>query len=263
MRRHWFVFFLFVLCAFTNENSTYRVVDNSSFDTGEVLDYKIHLGFLTGATASMTISDKIYNIYGRPCYKIEVFGKTSGLVDVFYKVKDKWGSYLDTTAIVPLRSYRYIREGSYRKNEIVHYDHRNDSVTVDRLDKKTLELKESAKFGIPDNAHDIVSGYYYIRTMDFSKVKENDIIRIDAFFGDELYDFKVKFLGREKVDTKLGDFNALVVAPIMPENKIFDGENSIKIWLSDDQNKIPLKVSAKMFVGTVEVDIKKYENLRN
>ena len=112
---------------------------------------------------------------------------------------------------------------------------------------------------MPKNAQDLVSGYYYLRTLNFDKLKEGDILTIDAFFDDEIYDFQIRFLGRESVKTKLGQIKSIVLSPIMPENSLFDGENSVKVWISDDSNKVPLKIKAEMFVGAVEIDIVKYK----
>ena len=89
------------------------------------------------------------------------------------------------------------------------------------------------------------------------------MISLDAFYDKEVYDFKIKFLGREVVKTPLGKIRALVFTPIMAKNDLFeDGEEKIKIWLSDDANKIPLKISAKMWIGAVELDLTEAANLK-
>lgn len=255
---------LVVLSAFTvvREYNTYRNLANKSFGSGERLEYKIHVGLLNAAHSTMHISDTIFQLNGRPCFKIDVEGKTAGVFDFFIRVRDQWGSYLDTVAIVPHRFYRNIEEGKYRKYEVVDFDHRKDSAVVSKLDKETRKLKERKPFKIMNDSQDLISGYYYMRTLDYTKISIGDTLAIPAFFDDENYEFKTIFRGREEVRTKLGKINALVLSPVMPENSIFDGENAIRIWLSDDQNKIPLKVKAKMFVGAVEIDITDSFNLK-
>ena len=246
-----------------SDENDYRQIQNNSFNVGEKLEYRVHLGFLSGAYATIDIGETIYTINERPCFRINIHGRTAGVIDLFYKVRDTWGSYLDTAAIVPQRFYRYIRENKYRKNEIVDFDHFNDSVTVARLDKKTMKLKEKVNFPISNNAQDLVSGAFYLRTMDLNKKKRGDMIYIKGFFDDESYNIKIKYLGTEKLKTKVGTFETHVMAPMLPENKLFRGKEAIKLWLSKDNNKIPLKIQAEMFVGAVEIDIKSYENLRN
>ncbi len=245
------------------EEKGYRYVKNNSFTTGERLEYRVHLGFLSGAYATMEIGESVHMINNRPCYKVNVFGKTAGMIDFFYKVRDNWGSYIDTSAIVPQRFYRYIRENKYRKNEIVDFNHNTDTAIVARLDKKTKAVIKRDKYSVSNNIQDLVSGYYYLRTMNLNKLKKGDVVKIEGFFDDEIYNLEVKYEGSEKLKTKLGEFNAHVFIPKMPKNKLFPGKDPIKLWISKDTNKIPLKIEAKMRLGVVEVDLKSYENLRN
>ena len=251
------------LSSFAGEKRVYRELPNESFGTGERLEYRVHMGFVNAGYGVMQISDGVFQINGRPCYKVDVYGETTGLTKVFYDVKDNWGTYLDTAAIVPHRFYRYIKENRYRKNEIVDFEHKKDTAVVSKLDKQTKELREKRYYPIPSDVQDLISGYYYLRVLDFDKMPIGKVLSIDAFFDEELYDFKVRYLGKEKVNTKLGKFHGIVLAPIMPKNSLFRGEDAIKVWLSDDKNKIPLKVKASMFVGAIEVDITHYSNLKN
>lgn len=254
--------FLF-LTSFTFQSGELREVENKSFTTGEELHYRVHYSFINAGTATMKISDDIYNINGRPCYKVDIYGKSSGVFDVFTRIRDNWGSYIDTAAILPQKAYRYIEEGKYRKYEITEFDHQQDVAEMIWLHKTTKKVKERKSFKTPDEILDIVSGYYFMRTLDYSRYKPGDIISLNAFFDEEVYDFKIRYSGKEKLKTALGEINSIVLTPIIPENKLFDGENSIKVWISDDSNKIPLKIKANMFVGAVEIDIVDYENARN
>ena len=241
-----------------DQNSEYRLVKNTSFIGGEVIDYKIHYGFVNAAEGKMVIDKDLHEINGRTCYKIDVYGRSIGMFDLFLRIRDNWGTYLDTASIIPHKAYRKIEEGKYRKHEIVDFDHDKKEVVVHNwLNKKEL-WKPLEYYDIPQYAQDMVSGYYYLRTIDFDGLELNEIIIIKSFFDDEVYNFKIRYIGREEVKTKLGTIRAIVLSPIMPENGLFDGENSIKVWISDDQNKVPLKVKAQMFVGAVEVDIQAY-----
>ena len=233
----------------------YRYVSNDSFFKGEVLEYRVHYGFINAATATMTISDQIYNIGDRRCYKIEVFGRSVGMFDLFLRIRDTWGTYLDSASIITHKFYRKIEEGKYRKHEIVDFDHENRLARVRTFDNKKKLWKPIEVFDTPPNVQDLVSGYYYLRTFNFDNMKKGNVLNIDAFFDDEIYDFKIRFDGREELKTKLGRIRSLVLTPIMPENELFDGENSITVWLSDDINKVPLKIKAEMFIGAVEIDI--------
>jgi hypothetical protein len=251
--------------AFTviNEAVPLREVNNESFSEGERLEFKVHVGPINAAYSTMAISDTVYQINGRPCYKISIEGNTTGFFDMFVRVRDVWGTYLDTQAILPQRFYRNIQENKYRKYEIVDFDHKNKKAIVTKLDKETKRPTETKLFDISENSQDLVSGYYFLRTLEYKNKKEGEIISIPAFFDNEKYNFDVRFVGREEVRTKIGKINALVLSPIMPSNSLFDGENAIQVWLSDDKNKIPIKIKAKMFVGSVEIDLLEAKNIKS
>jgi len=237
----------------------YRYIPNECYTRGERILFKLHYGFINAGEAEMRIDQDIHLVNNRPCYKIDILGYSVGVFDMMLRIRDTWGSYLDTAAIISQRSYRYIEEGRYRKNEMINFDHSRQVAVLNKLDKHTKELVEKVEYQIPENVQDLVSGYYYLRTIDYNSLPEGTKIKVTGFFDKELYHMEIKYLGKERLKTKLGHYDALVMSPVMPDNKMFDGENSIKVWLSDDQYKIPLKIKAKMFVGAVEVDIIEYQ----
>lgn len=207
----------------------------------------------------MIVHKNLYEINGRQCYKLEVIGKSSGLFDFIMHIEDDWGTYFDVESILPHYFYRNLQEGKYRKYESTYFDHEKDSATVVTFDKITKNIRTIEKFPTPDNAQDLVGGYYYLRLLDFKKYHYGDTITVDTFFDDSSYHFKIIYRGKEKLDTEIGEINSIVLQPVMPKNKLFDGENSIRVWISDDINKVPLKAEAEMFIGSVEVEITEYK----
>ena len=241
------------LMAFNQPEEPLRVIDNDSFTTGEKLHYKVHYGFINAAESVIEIDNKTHMVNDRPCYRVNVFGKTIGSFDFFLRIRDTWRSYIDTEAIVSQRFFRNIEEGKYRKKETVTFDH-----------NRLLALQEDDKqFKIPKNVQDLVSGFYYMRTLDYSKMKTGEPIKITGFFDEETFVFDVTFKGRETIKTKFGELRVLRLVPKMPKNKLFDGDDAVSVYLSDDQNKIPVKIKAEMFVGAVEIDLTKYQGLKH
>jgi hypothetical protein len=236
-------------------NDALRRVEQDSFSTGEVLKYKVHYGMINAAEAVIDIAPEIQKVNNRACYKANVYGRTVGSFDFFLRIRDTWRSYIDTTAILPHRFHRNIEEGKYRKKENVSFDHFRNIATVE--DKKGTDT-----FKIPENVQDIVSGFYYMRTLNLDKYKNGDIIRLQGFFDDEVYDFTVVFRGREIIETKAGHIRAFKLVPKMPDNKLFSGENAISFYLSDDKNKIPVMIKAEMFVGAIKIDLYQYSGLK-
>lgn len=264
MRDFWLLFtLLFVFLGFGFiGTSQEKAIVNKAFTTGEKLEYRVHYGFITAGEAIISIDSKIHERNDRPCYKINVFGKSTPGFDLVLRIRDNWGTFLDTARLVPHQFYRTIEEGRYRKNEVVHFDHKGNRAEVKVWDRKKKIFKEPKNYKVPTGVHDLVSGYYFLRNIDYDRLKPGDKIGVNAFFEDSLYYFKIRYLGREMIETKLGQMKAIKLSPIMPNNQMFDGENAIRVWLSDDPNKIPLKIQADMFVGAVEIDIKKYSGLR-
>lgn len=229
---------------------------------GESIEYKVSFGFFTVGKAQIQTSPKVFKINDRPCYKIDIKGQTSGAVDWVAKVDDEWGTYMDTLSFLPQRSYRNIKENNYRKNEVTSFDHRNLVAELMVLDKKTGKFRDPKTISIRQPARDLVSGYSYLRTIDYNRRAVGDTIALYGLFEDEAYDFKVLYTGKEVLKTKLGKVRAIRLVPVMPENKLFSGENAITIWLSDDANKIPLKIEASMFIGKAGCEITSYSCLK-
>ncbi len=114
-----------------------------TFGLGETIEYKVHYGFVNAANARMVISDKVHYMNGKPCYKMDVFGESIGMFDLFLRIRDNWGTYFDTSQVVPKRFYRHIEEGKYRKNEIVDFNHRLGQAKVREY---SFSLKKSILF---------------------------------------------------------------------------------------------------------------------
>lgn len=261
----YFILLLFISSAFSNrsEEKENSLVPFPIFTTGELLEYKLNYGIFTVGKAQMKVHDGYYNINGRDCYRVDIFGKTSGAIDWVARINDNWGSYIDTAALIPHISYRKIEEGNYRKNELVKFDHVTDMIEAKVVNNATGDFKEPEYIQAPDDIRDIIGGLFYLRSLDFKSMEKGDIINLDAFFEDTVYDFDIKYLGNEEVKTKAGKFNAIILQPVMPDNQMFAGENAITVWLSDDMNRIPLKAEANMVIGRATCELIHFEGLRN
>ena len=236
-----------------------RTIVHNSFGTGEHIEYRVHYGFFNAAEAIVDVDDKIQKVNSRPCYRVDVTGRTTGAFDLITRVRDNWRSYIDTVSILPQRFYQKKQEGDYRKEEQYVFDHAENIVRSAELNEANAEKYE---LKVPDNVQDVVSGYYFLRTVDFNRYKVGDIISVKAFFDREIYDMKMTFRGKEVIKTKFGKINVVKIKPIVPPNKFFDGTEPISIWVTDDQNKVPVKVEIELAIGSIACDIKKYSGLK-
>ncbi|MBO9616034.1 MAG: DUF3108 domain-containing protein [Dyadobacter sp.] len=232
-----------------------RVVHNKSFGTGERVEYRVHYGFINAAEAKVEVGKAVSMINNRPCYRVNVIGRTVGAFDLISRVRDTWRSYIDTTAILPHMFERQIQENKYRKEETVFFNHSKDQAVSNVKD-------ESKTYNVPNNIHDIISGYFFLRTINFDKVREGEIIEVPTFFDGEVYKLRVRYVGRDVIKTKFGKSKVLRLSPQIPTNKFFKGEEPMALWVSDDSNKIPLKAEVDLKIGSLEMDLKSYKGLK-
>ncbi len=259
----YFLSALFLLWTCGVSAQEYPMAKEGPFLPGEEIEMKATVGFIKAAEAEFKVNNIIYSVNNRPTYRIDIFARTVGIFDLISSVRDNWGSYYDTSRLVPQQFYRYIKEGRFRKNEILYFDHDKDSVTVAKLHKETKRLEQKVDHKINDNMQDMVSGYYHLRALDFDKIPEGTIITINTFFDDKEQPFRVKFVGREVIKTRLGRVRSIILVPIIEKDSLFEEDNTLRVWLSDDLNKIPLKFQAKIYVGYLRVEVKKVKNLRH
>ncbi len=242
-----------------DKKDPYRIIKQECLNPGERIEYRVHYGFINAGEAVLKIDENIHKVNKRPCYKIDVFGRTTGFFDMITTVRDNWGTYLDTAAFVPQMFYMTQKEGKYLKKEAIEFDQIRHVALVNRINKKDSTLIKKDSFDTPPNIQDIVSGYYYMRTFDYDTMKTDQIFTVNGFFDDTTYFVNVKFLGRENLKTKVGEFKTFLISPIMPKNSFFRGSDPIKAWISDDKRRIPLKVKAELLIGSLEIDIRSYD----
>ncbi len=235
--------------------NAYRRVVNNSFGPGEHLEYRVHYGFLNAAEATVDVSPTLYKVNERPCYRVNVDGRTVGAFDLVTRIRDTWRSYIDTSAILPQKFYTNLQENDYRKEENITFNHATNTV-------KAEERTERDVFHVPDNVHDLISGYYCLRTIDFTHIANGQVLEVPAFYDDMVYNMKVRYRGRQVLKTKQGKINVIRLHPVLPSNKLFKEEESIRIFVSDDVNKIPVKVEVDLWVGSMVMDLRQNSGLK-
>ena len=243
------------------DNSYYRKVENKSFSAGEEVKYRLKFGIINAGVAKVEVDKKLYKVNDRKCYRINISGRTTGLLDWSgsTRVRDKWGTYLDMNAIIPQKSYRSIEEGRYKRYERVNFNHVEDTCVVTILNKESKKPEKKIGYVTPNNVLDLVSGYYYLRTIDALNLKKGTALNMDAFFEDEIYNFDIKYLGKNNVYSDIGMFECLIFSPILPENNIFVKQDPVKFWVTNDARRIPLRIQAKLKIGSIWIEIREYK----
>lgn len=234
-------------------DNDFCTVRNSSFIAGEKLTFKVFytVAGLYVAAGEASFNNSLEMLNNRPVYHIVGDGKTYPFYDGFFKVRDRYESYIDTTTLQPYKFIRNIYEGGYKKYENVTFNKTtNAAITNDGV------------FKVPSCIQDVLSAIYYSRNIDFNKYKPGDKIPFSLFLDKEVFDMYIRYLGKETVKTKYGKFRAIKFKPLLIKGTIFEGGEKMTVWVSDDANKIPVRIESPISVGSVKVDMISYSNLR-
>lgn len=226
------------------------------FGPGENLSYYIHYGFLSGGVADLEL--KADTIFGRDVLYAKLSGRTTGMADAIYKVRDYYHSYFDPESLLPYKAIRDISEGRYRRYNELLFDH------VSRSDSAIIESKRTGRHIAQLEIYDILSCFYFMRDHYLSgeyELKEEEIITIVTWFADELYPIRLRFKGYETIKTPVGRIECLVFNPVTEVGRLFKTEDDMTVWFSNDENYLPVKIRFDIFVGRVTVDLERYEGL--
>lgn len=256
---------LILIFSFINASGQVIIDDEPAsynFKKGEHLEFTLSYGWFTVGKAAVDIDHRFHTYDNRQCYKVDAKGKTSGLLGVFTHVDDKWGSYITKDGLKPLHAYRDIEEGKFRRIEKTYFDHDRGKVEVTRYNPTKNEKKSRNVFAIQENVYDLMSSYLYLRNTDFTKYKKGDTIRINTFYEEELYNFKLLYGGVELIETEVGELRAHKTHLLMEPNKVFPNEKGIVAWISADANHLPLKIEAEMFFGKAYCELTSYRNIK-
>ncbi len=251
-----FIASLLLLTSFQTGVKTPPVQD-PAFEEGEWFKFRIHYGIFNASYAELHVKNA--RLKGEKVYHIKGTGKSTGLLDLFFEVDDRYETYIDREEVKPYRFIRKINEGGHTKDIQIDFDH--ESGTALYHDKKH---KKKSTLDIKPQSQDMMSAFYYLRNaVDIKTLEIGDEFILPMFFDEENYDFKLKFLGREVVDTKFGDVAALKFRPYVQSGRVFKEEESLTVWISDDDNKIPLKIQAKLAVGSLTADLDAFKGLKH
>ncbi|MFT7284655.1 MAG: hypothetical protein ACI90Q_001439 [Nonlabens sp.] len=243
--------------AFTPGTEFTEATQQVAFEDGEWFKFRIHYGVFNASYAEMKIEKA--RLKGKPVYHIKGKGKSTGLLHLFFKVNDKYETYIDRETVKPYRFIRKIDEGGHTKNIQIDFNHEAGTAIVH--DKKH---KEKTTVNIEPSTQDMMSAFYHLRNMvDIKTLKLGDEFTLPMFFDKENFNFKLSYLGEEEVKTKFGRVASLKFRPYVQSGRVFKEEESLTVWISKDENKIPLKIQAKLAVGSLTADLEAFKGLKH
>ena len=238
-----FLFFVFLEDLFAKE---------TPFISGEKTEYKIYFSSIWVGNSTLEVNDEIA-VNGRKSYYIKGTGKTTPFFDWFFKVRDVYETYIDQQSILPIEFIRNVSEGGYLINQHYLFSHLENIVTT-----------RDSTYYIFDNTQDMLSAFFYSRTLNKEVLKNSpdNIFEIPIFVDEEIYNIKVRYLGNELVETHWGLVDCMLFQPYMQRGRIFENEEEMKIWITDDENRILVKVETAIWAGIIRAELNNYNNLK-
>jgi hypothetical protein len=235
----------------------FDTIQPQPYGVGEWFKFRIHYGFINAGYATLEVKEdvrdnkKVFHAIGK--------GYTTGISRFFFKVEDNYESYFDKQTNKPYQFVRKINEGGYTKNQEGFFNQYTNKILV-----KDYKHKTEKAFSVTENVQDIVSTFYYLRNHpNVDKLKVGESILVDMFFDDEIFKFKLKFVGRENINSKFGKVACMIFRPMVQSGRVFKEEESLTVWISDDHNKIPIRIKADLAVGSLKADIDSFKGLQH
>ncbi len=242
----------------TSSNKKKKEKKESAFKPGEWLKFRLHYGFLNASYATLHVkSAEIDNV---PVYHVVGRGQTTGFASVFFKVDDTYESYFGMEDGKPYKFVRKINEGGYTKDIEIDFDHKEEKAVLN--DKKN---KKKIDFELQDSIQDLLSAFYYLRNnyIPESLIVGKAVTLKMLYDDDGIFDFKLKYLGKEVVKTKFGKVECYKFSPMVQSGRVFKEQESLALWVSADENRIPIRISANLAVGAIKADLEAYNGLKH
>lgn len=251
------LFLCMMFFSFSGKGQALRNHPNEAFDDKEFTRYSVYYnslitGNMTAGEATIEVKSNKEQFNGRDVWHIVGEGKSKGAFNWFYKVRDRFESFVDKEAMIPYLFIRRTREGGYTKDDEVYFYH----------DKGFSESRKK-KIKIPENVQDFVSALFFMRTLNLNNFDADSNYFIDFVLNDSVYKSKVKYKGTEVIKTALGTFRCLKIAPMMATGEVFSDAYPVTVWVTDDKNHLPILTEAKVIVGSVKMELIEYKHIKN
>lgn len=250
------LFLLFALLLSLPAFSQLRNMKNQTFQGGEFLKYRIHYGIITAGYATLEVEPQTYYVQQRPCHHIVMRGVTHPGFDWFFKVRDVYETYIDQKALVSWRFNRHIVEGNFEQYTETHFNHFTGYATYINPKKEEIEHK------VPENIQDVISAYYFARTYyDHETMGIGDRISLRNFLDQKTFGLEAVLLNRESIEVADHTFKALKFKLLIDEADLVTDGSTIVFWISDDANKIPLRIESDLMIGSLKADLIEWNQL--
>jgi len=256
------VVLLLLIFSFTGGYAQWCKVQNKVFKAGEQVTYKIyyHWHFVWMESGEVTFTVSSSSFHNIPAYYFTGMGRSYSKYDWFYQVRDTFQTYLDTNDFTPLQFNRFTNEGS---------NHVRTSSIFDVLHSKVFCYSSSGNkyhtdsVNLPSCAFDPLSGIYFTRCINFSGFKPNDTVPLCLYLDGNVYHIHLRYMGKEEVSSSFGKLNCVKFKVSLISGTIFKPGQEMTVWVTDDNNRVPVYVEAPIIIGSVRAELLSFSGLRS
>nr|WP_244518679.1 DUF3108 domain-containing protein [Parapedobacter composti] len=224
-----------------------------SFKAGEELHYRLRYGVVSAATGVLKVEDSKIKFSSPHSYHLSARGSTSGTFSIFYTVDNRYDSYIDSRTFLPHYYTENIREGNYRRTDIVRFNHPKRTV---QGNKGTFKSESAQTF-------DLLSAYYFARNLDLSNIKPGHSFKLTYFLNDEIATLGIEYIGIEQIKTPLGTLECLKFSPEIAPGRIFRKDSRLYLWVTNDGNRIPVRAHVEILIGSVTLELTNAKGLKH
>ncbi len=255
---------IFLLLTFSNLLSGQCVTQIKSFKPGEKITYLAYYnwGFVWvhAGDIEFTVSQRLYR--GEQVYQFDATGNSLKSYDWIYKVRDHFQSFVNMETFSPMFSERNTSEGGYKAYE--NYLFSNSEGKIYSVVANSNQPFKRDTLTAPPCVFDVLTVIYYARTLDFDRYKSNEKVPFKVIVDNKVYPTYLRYIGKETIKTRDGkSYRCVKFTALLVEGTIFKGGEDINIWVTDDANRIPVLVEAKILIGSVKAYLNTMEGLRN
>jgi hypothetical protein len=251
MKPFFLIFFFFTAFSVTAFGQELTKINETVFKPGEELSYRLKYGFFTAATADIKVENSAIKFDDRPAYHIIAEGRTAGTFDFLYKVRNRYETYIDEKTLLPYFYAEDRHESNYKHTDKVTFNHTDDKITAAK-----------GTFPFKGDVFDFLSAYYFARNIDVSKMRIGQQFNLQYFLDDGIHIMSITYVGKEKTDCSLGTFNCYKFNPTIIPGRIFRKDSKLYLWITADNNRIPIKAHVEVVLCSLTMDLLDAKNLK-
>lgn len=234
-------------------------VEMQSFQTGESLTYKVYYnaGPMWISAGEVYFKLQEGKVDNKAMYHAVSEAVSYQTFDWFFKVRDKMETWMDPGTLNSEKFVRDVNEGGYTFFRSYDWNRQTNTI-ISFEDRKNGKTKTKTIKNVDPCAVDLLSAFYWARSLNFDNYKPGDKIPVAMAVDDTVYNLYISYLGKEKYKTKLGTFNCMKVKPLLVEGSVFKAGEGMTIWFTDDANRIPVRIESQLLIGRITCDLKAY-----